>query len=129
MGVTKKYERTALASVCTLICPRVLFAVACFFCAPAFAQTGQEKPAGHGATTSGVATLQVIQGPDKDESTPDTHSSKKAKRIKELNLQLANMRRELKGLKTRFTDSHPDVATKKRHIEQVQKELRRLQKN
>lgn len=126
---TKEYYRTALASVCTLTCPRALFAVACFFCAPAFAQTGQEKSAGHGAATSGVMTLQVIQPPDKGESNPDTHSSKNAKRIKELNLQLVSLRRELKDLKAKFTDLHPDVTAKKRHIEQVQKELRRLQRN
>ena len=126
---TKEYYRTALASVCTLTCLRALFAVACFFCAPAFAQTGQEKPAGHGAPTSGVMILQVIQAPDKDASKPETHSSNNTKRIKELNLQLVSMRRELKDLKTRFTDSHPDVTAKKRHIEQVQKELRRLQRN
>ncbi|MES2354647.1 MAG: serine/threonine-protein kinase [Pseudomonadota bacterium] len=73
------------------------------------------------ANTAATVPVSPSRAPElKSEESKPAVSSKK-NRLTEVNEQLHVLRRELDDLRTKFTEAHPDVVTKKRHIEILEK--------
>jgi len=78
-------------------------------------------PAATHANATAMFTTPITTAPElKSEKSKPAVPAKKS-RITELNQQLSALRRELDDLRTKFTEAHPDVVTKKRHIEILEK--------
>jgi eukaryotic-like serine/threonine-protein kinase len=81
------------------------------------------------AASSIPAKITVIEPPRQEKTQkPKPIKGGNNSLVNELDERLKKLRRELDELKAKFTDHHPDVATKKRHIEELEKQRAEIER-
>gem|GEM_PF-1241954 len=82
------------------------------------------------AASSTPAKITVIEPlPQEKMQKPKPTKGGNNSRVNELDGRLKKLRRELDELKAKYTDHHPDVATKKRHIEELEKQRAEIERS
>ena len=105
-------------------CNHAGLALAGIFFGTVCAAMAQEKSAERPPATVNVIAPQ----PAPAEKTEKRISAPASNRARELNQRLQVLQADLDGLRTRYTELHPDVIAKKRQIRQVQDEIRKTGK-